>query len=78
MRSPIAARIMAKTPTPQPIKLDRPFWYDMLNWRQLHWLQMFYEARHYPQNTWEIDTPDGKLIFYKCGAVRFVNKTFNQ
>lgn len=53
--------------------LTKPFWFDMpLTFRQLHWIQMFLESTLYTGTKWETEVPDGKLIFYKCGTVRYI------
>ena len=55
--------------------LVKPFWYDYeIGWRQLHWIEMFLSAKHYHGRNPEIDVPDGKLIFYRCGSVRLIKR----
>jgi len=56
------------------LKLNPPFWWNYeINWRQLYWLEMFLSSR-YMTGGWEIEIPEGKLIFYKDGTVRLITK----
>ena len=57
--------------------LSKPFWFDYeISWRNLHWIEQFLSAKYYHGRNPEIDVPDGKLIFYRDGTVRLINKTF--